>query len=243
MILSDFAMIAADTARSKAYIQAMIQGEKLPAVCIIYAENCDEMREKAWIYKEKREAGQYFDVNCPIILSLEKASIPYMLVEKKNINSAQMLEAINTRREKYFIYSGYGGEILKKPLFQLEKKYIHIHAGMLPTYRGSTTFYYSYLQERQVGATAIFLNEKIDCGEIITQRTFGLPREIVNIDYIYEPYIRSQVLMDVLDQYIEQGELAADCQENEKAEDYFIIHPLLKHLALLEMGFSEKTGA
>lgn len=242
MILGDFAMIAANTARSKAYIQAMIQGEKLPAVCIIYSENCGEMKEKARIYKEKRVSARYFDVNYPIILSLEKAGIPYILVEERNINSEQMVEAISTRGEKYFIYSGYGGEILKKPLFQLEKKYIHIHAGMLPAYRGSTTFYYSYLQEKQVGATAIFLNEKIDCGKIITQRTFGLPKEIVNIDYIYEPYIRSQVLMDVLNQYIDQGELVADGQENEKAEDYFIIHPVLKHLALLEMGFSEKAG-
>ena len=46
MVLSDFAMIAADTARSKAYIQAMIQGEKLPAMCIIYSGNCKRMEER-----------------------------------------------------------------------------------------------------------------------------------------------------------------------------------------------------
>lgn len=241
MILDDFAMIAADTARSKAYIQAMIWEKKFPAVCIIYSEDCGEMRRKAEIYEEEKVSEKYFDVNCPIIFSLKKVGIPFLLVENKNINSEQMIEVIRTRREKYLIYSGYGGEILKKPLFQLQKKYIHVHAGMLPQYRGSTTFYYSYLQEKRVGATAIFLNEKIDCGEIITQRTFDLPQEMVNMDYIYEPYIRSRVLMDVLEQYIEQGGLTAVSQEKEKAEDYFIIHPVLKHIALLEMGFDEKT--
>jgi len=242
MILGNFAMIAADTARSKAYIQAMIWAKKHPAVCIIYSEECKEMEEKAGTYKAGEVPAQYFDINCPIIFSLEKAGIPYTLVESKDINSERVVDAIQSCKEKYFIYSGYGGEILKKPLFQLQKKYIHIHAGMLPAYRGSTTFYYSYLQEKRVGATAIFLNEKIDCGKIITQRMFELPQEKVDMDYIYEPYIRSQVLIDVLDQYIKQRELTADSQENDKAEDYFIIHPVLKHLALLEMGFGEKAG-
>lgn len=243
MILDNFAMIAADTARSKAYIQMMIQEKKFPAVCIIYSEDCGEMKGRAEKYVEEGALGKYFDLDCPIIFSLKKAGIPYILVESKNINSEQMIEVICARREKYLIYSGYGGEILKKPLFQLGKKYIHIHAGMLPEYRGSTTFYYSYLQEKQVGATAIFLDEKIDCGEIIAQKMFDLPQGLVNMDYIYEPYIRSRVLIDVLNQYIEQGELTAVSQENEKAEEYFIIHPVLKHLALLEMGFDENAGA
>ena len=124
----------------------------------------------------------------------------------------------------------------------MDKKFIHIHAGILPEYRGSTTFYFSYLQEKQVGATAIFLNEKIDCGEIITQNTYELPQEMVDTDYIYEPYIRSQVLMDVLNKYVKEGELVASSQENERAEDYFIIHPVLKHVALLDMGFHEISG-
>ncbi len=242
MILSDFAMVAADTARSKAYIQAMIREEKYPALCIIYSEDCEGMGEQAKIYKHKEVQTDYFDVDCPIIFSLEKAGIPYVLVNSRNINSEQMTEVIRTSEEKYLIYSGYGGEILKKPLFQLGKKYIHIHAGILPKYRGSTTFYYSYLQEGKVGATAIFLNEKIDCGEIITQSVFEVPQKMVNADYIYEPYIRSQVLVNVLNKYIECGGFAPRSQENEKAEDYFIIHPVLKHLALLKMGYQENSG-
>lgn len=106
---------------------------------------------------------------------------------------------------------------------------------------GSTTAYYSFLQEKEFGATAIFLNEGIDEGEIITQATFPVPEEMVNVDYIYEPYIRSQVLMKAIGQYLEMGELLSSGQNMEGAETYYIIHPLLKHLAI--MGMEKMTDS
>ena len=86
------------------------------------------------------------------------------------------------------------------------------------------------------GATAIFLSEGIDEGEVIIGDTFEIPKEPVNMDYIYEPYIRSQVLLKVLDKYLMEGELMSKQQGWEGAETYFIIHPVLKHIALLGIG-------
>lgn len=233
MILKEFALIASDSARTKAYLQAMIQADKLPGVCIVYSDDCESMKEKAKEYQKRAVQDKYFDIDKPIIYSLEQADIPYILIGNKDINSDHMKEAIQGVEAKYLIYSGYGGYILKPHLFQLNKKYVHVHAGILPQYRGSTTVYYSYLQEKVIGATAIFLNEKIDEGEIIVQDTFLLPSEKVDIDYIYEPYVRSKVLLKAIDQYLKQGILPARQQRKEGAETYFIIHPLLKHLALL----------
>ena len=233
MFLKEFALIASDSARTKAYLQAMIQADKLPEVCIVYSDDCESMKEKAKKYQKRAVQDKYFDIDKPIIYSLEQADIPYILIGNKDINSNQMKEAIQDVEAKYLIYSGYGGYILKPHLFQLNKKYVHVHAGILPQYRGSTTVYYSYLQEKVIGATAIFLNEKIDEGEIIVQDTFQLPSEKVDIDYIYEPYVRSKVLLKAIDQYLKQGILSARQQRKEGAETYFIIHPLLKHLALL----------
>ena len=151
-----------------------------------------------------------------------------------------MKNIIQSSQQKYFIYSGYGGYILKPHLFQLGKKFIHVHAGILPKYRGSTTIYYSYLQENIFGATAIFLSEGIDEGETIAYETFGIPREPVDMDYIYEPYMRSRVLMKVIDKYLSEGELVACEQNTEGAETYFIIHPVLKHIAML--GIKKKQS-
>ena len=89
------------------------------------------------------------------------------------------------------------------------------------------------MQEKIFGATAIFLSEGLDEGEILAQDTFEMPKETVDIDYIYEPFLRSKVLIKVLQQYVENGCLVSEKQGSQAAETYFIIHPVLKHLALL----------
>ena len=245
MVLNDFALLASDTARSKAYLQAMIQGDKLPGMCLVYADDIPKIKEEAGRYKEERykegrykagpPGGNYFDIGKPVLSCLEEAGIPYLLIGNKDINSGQMEDALKGLAQKYLIYSGYGGYLLKPHLFQLGKRFLHVHAGRLPQYRGSTTVYYSFLQEGILGATAIFLSKGIDEGEVIVRDTFGIPKEPVDMDYIYEPFIRSQVLLKALDKYLAEGVLTAECQSKEGAETYFIIHPVLKHLALLGM--------
>lgn len=233
MILENFALLASDTVRTKAYLYAMIEEKMLPGVCIVYSDNIPKMQEEADQYVKGCRHGRYFDKNFPVLSFVKEADIPYIFVENKDINSEQMRDVIQGLHQEYFIYSGYGGYILKPHLFHMGKKYIHVHAGILPRYRGSTTVYYSFLQEKVLGATAIFLSEGIDEGEIITCATFGIPDDPVDIDYIYEPYIRSKVLIKALKKYLAAGELTACEQSDEGAETYFIIHPVLKHIALL----------
>ncbi len=235
MILKEFALLASDTARTKAYLQTMILEERLPGICVVYSDNITGIKDEARKYHGKNGNEKYFDRDIPILFSLHEANIPYILVENKDINSEQMKEALMTIEAKYLIYSGYGGYILKAHLFHINKKFIHVHAGILPQYRGSTTAYYSFLQDKEFGATAIFLNEGIDEGEIIVQDTFEIPKEAVNIDYIFEPYTRARVLIKALNQYLERGTLESREQKQGGAETYFIIHPVLKHLAIMGM--------
>lgn len=235
MVLKDFALLAADTARTKAYLHAMLQRKLLPAMCIVYSEDISKMQKDAKTYLKCGVKEQYFDLQRPVLSFIQEGDIPYVLVENKDINSEEIKSIIQNLQQKYLIYSGYGGYILRPHLFQLGKKYIHVHAGLLPKYRGSTTAYYSFLQERSLGATGIFLSEGIDEGEMLAWDTFEAPRASVDIDYIYEPYIRSRVLIKVLEKYLSDGELTGCAQSMEGAETYFIIHPVLKHIALLGM--------
>lgn len=239
MILEDFALLASDTARTKAYIQEMIREEKVPKMCVVYSGDIKKMQEDAKRYTVNKECNDYFDVNMPVLLSLDHAGIPYRIVKDRDINSDAMREVLGDIEPAYLIYSGYGGAILRKPLFGLGKKFVHVHAGILPQYRGSTTAYYSFLMERKFGATAIFLSEGIDEGEIIVQETFGLPKKGTDMDYIYEPYIRSKVLIKAVNLYLENNNvLTGRKQDEEAAKTYFIIHPVLKHLALMGMDKS-----
>ena len=240
MVLQDIALLAADTARTKAYLGAMIQENMLPGMCIVYADDIARLQDEAEKYGTGRSDHKYFDIDMPIVAFLEKADIPYVFVEDKDINSDRMENAIRSTQQKYMIYSGYGGYILKPHLFQLGRKYIHVHAGILPEYRGSTTVYYSYLQDRMFGATAIFLSEGIDEGEIIVCDTFAVPKEAVDIDYIYEPYMRSRVLIKAIKKYLSDGAFISGRQNADGAETYFIIHPVLKHIAML--GIEKEQG-
>lgn len=241
MILQDIALLASSTARTKAYLQSMIKEDKIPSICILYTDDYNHMLVEAEQYQMSSEKAdkydtKYFDIDIPLLYTLKETQIQYCVVENKDINSLEMSECISKLPQRYLIYSGYGGYILKAHLFKMGKKFIHVHAGILPQYRGSTTVYYSFLQEKKFGATAIFLNEGIDEGEIIAQDTFDVPKEAVNIDYVYEPYIRSRVLIKAINQYLGDGrEMVSEKQDQEGAENYFIIHPVLKHLAMLEM--------
>lgn len=239
MILKDMAFLASDTTRTKAYIQCMVNEDKKPAICIVFTENIDKMKIEAKEYQqkqqyEKEEKVIYFNRNIPLLYTLDDAQIPYITIETKDINSIEMEECILQLQQRYIIYSGYGGYILKKHLFETGKQFIHIHAGILPQYRGSTTVYYSLLQEGAIGATAIFLSEGIDEGNIITKDTFPMPEENVDFDYIYDPYIRARVLLKVINLYLENGALDCEMQKTSFSETYYIIHPVLKHLAILK---------
>ena len=114
-------------------------------------------------------------------------------------------------------------------------KFIHIHPGIVPEYKGSTPIYYSILKEDKCGATAFFMNEEIDSGEIIMQKEFDMPLPDEDIDYYYDCTMRATLLKDILDIYVTKDEFPKEAllrHVNEEA--YFIIHPVLKHIAILK---------
>lgn len=236
MVLKEFALLASDTARTKAYLQEMIRQNSLPGICIVYSDNIEQMKYEAENWGGGKNSGStsYFCLKEPVFWTIKNAGISYVTVENRDINSIDMENCLRNITAKYIIYSGYGGYILKNHLFEMDKQFVHVHAGILPGYRGSTTFYYSWLQERMAGATAIFLAPGIDEGDIILQNNFPIPKDEVDIDYVYEPYIRSKVLSQVLEMYKKEGTLRGEPQEKDGAVTYFIIHPLLKHIALLK---------
>lgn len=229
MLLSDFVFLAADTARSRAYLQVMLKNSLKPSYCLIFSDmelkNNNAASEKP-----------FFDIDKSLVYSLQEAGIPYSIIKTRDINSEILVEKISELEQSYIIYSGYGGGILKKPLFTTGKKFIHVHAGLLPQYRGSTTAYYSILNDGTISATAFFLNEKIDEGDIITEETFSVPKG-VDVDYIYEPYIRACVLVKALKRYLENDcVFKTSIQDPAEGETYFIMHPVLKHLAIMKIS-------
>lgn len=232
MLLKDFVLLASDTARTKAYLQAMIHHNYLPSLCVVFTDDFDGMLTEADNYTENMEFGKYFNRAIPLIALIRKYELSYIVVPDKDINSDIMKETLEKLEQTFILYSGYGGYILKPHLFKLGKKYLHAHAGLLPEYRGSTTAYYSILNKGIIGVTAFFLNEGIDEGDIICQHEYPLPDDNIDIDYIYEPFLRAQELINALEIYNRSGKYVPLSQTDKKTETYFIIHPVLKHLAI-----------
>ena len=145
-------------------------------------------------------------------------------------NDEKVVKAIKKRSEKYFIFTG--GGILKEEVLDMDKKFIHVHSGLLPDYRGSTCVYYSIIKEGNCGATAFFMSKGIDTGNIIAKKVFKKP-STSDIDYGYDCRIRSEVLVQIMKDYAAKGKFASIAQNPDEGEMYFIIHPVLKHLAIL----------
>lgn len=239
MVLTDFACVLADTARSRAYIQMLLQHDMIPARCLVMSEGVGVK-----ISREipcKWDAQRFFDLDESIFETMETHRVSYKVVASRDINSDEMRSAIQGFPQPYILYSGYGGAILRPHLFQMGKRWIHVHAGILPFYRGSTTAYYSLLDCDKMGATAIFLNERIDEGSVIASEEFPPPPRGEFVDYVYDPHIRAQVLMKALKSYIQNGEFHEMPQPTQGAETYYIIHPVLKHIAILGVDFNEET--
>ena len=53
------------------------------------------------------------------------------------------------------------------------------------------------------------------------------------IDYGFDPKIRSNLLVDVLKELVSKGTHAMERQKTGQGETYYIIHPVLKHIAVL----------
>lgn len=67
MILEEFALLASDTARTKAYLQAMIRENRIPGICVVYSDDISQMKKEAEKYQSGGEEERYFDEHPGII--------------------------------------------------------------------------------------------------------------------------------------------------------------------------------
>ena len=234
MRLKEICIILTPTFRAHAYLQKLTQNDFHPNFVIII--NGKNKGILTGINKENEH--HFFSKFQDFKLVLNRYNIPYKEVRAEDCNDKKIIQIIKQRNEKYFIYTG--GGILKEEILNLGKKFIHIHPGIVPKYRGSTCIYYSVINKNRCGATAFFMSKKIDSGDVIGKKIFKKP-SIANIDYEYDCHIRSSMLIDIIKNYIKNGKFKSKPQDYNDGETYFIIHPVLKHLAILSCIKNEKS--
>lgn len=155
-------------------------------------------------------------------------------LETADINDAAVVRTLENTGAQHVIFAGPSAAIVRTPLFETGKHFIHVHPGRLPEYRGSTPMYYTLLAGASLTATAILMNPVIDQGEVLWEREFPPPEDKQVFDLSFDPWMRAMVLVDVMRHLAESSELPnARTQTESASTTYYVIHPVLKHLALM----------
>jgi methionyl-tRNA formyltransferase len=237
-LLRDVLLLAGHTPRSQAYIQTLAAHALLPGHALVLGDAPPPAAS------EPASAERVGDVLLPdlgtvLSHSLVSAGVPCTLLASRDVNAAEVVEAVRELAPRLIIFSGYGGQLVQRPLLDLGIPLLHVHSGWLPDYRGSTTLYYSLLSEGRCAATALVLDAHIDTGPVVARKYYPAPPAGTDIDRRYDPAIRADLLLQVLRTYHRAGRLTLESlQQSDAGSTFYVIHPLLKHLALL----SQPTG-
>ncbi len=172
------------------------------------------------------------DPHIPLLQSLNSLSRHVLRIEAESVNDPAILAAVEAAGAGLVIYSGYGGQLVSPELLSLGPPFLHAHSGWLPDYRGSTTVYYSLLAGQGCGVSVIQMVPAIDQGPIVARRQYPAPPVGVDIDYFYDSAIRANLMADVVANWQRDGQLTR-IDVGLDGVDYYVVHPLLKHLALL----------
>lgn len=224
--MSKIGIILTPDSRSKAYLQKLIENNFVLDE-IIFLNDRRKVRE----YNTKmikQSIKNSFDIGISVESTLKNNNLEYHEFDFVDINNQELITYLKKLKIDYCIFTG--GGILKSDIINSGIKFIHFHSGIVPLYRGSTTFYYSILNEKKCGVTAYVMDENLDTGDIIYQKTFSKPDHEF-VDEIYDSHIRSETLIEVMEKKLIQNSKFK--KQVDSGETYHIIHPVLKHIALL----------
>lgn len=115
-----------------------------------------------------------FDTEDEKLLEFSKNyNIPYFKL--KNVNSKESLKKIGEYNCDLLVSMSFN-QIFRKDIINLTKNgIINCHAGKLPLYRGRNILNWALINdEKDFGITVHFVDEGIDTGDIILQRTYPI---------------------------------------------------------------------
>lgn len=230
--LDRIGMIVAPTMRSRAYAQMLTACGLKPALALhIPAKEAAWTGAESFHFEFKSLLPHFsFRPDIPAQETLGELGVTPLTMADSDINAPAVIRQIEALPIDVLIYSGLSKVLLKRDLLRLSKRFLHVHGGYVPAYRGATAFYFGLLERGLLGESAIWLDEGVDTGPLIA-RDWYRPIQGVDIDRVMDPVARAHLLARVLTEYARTGAFPSE-QIREQSESYFIIHPVLKHLAL-----------
>lgn len=119
---------------------------------------------------------RYNAQDAELIRRAEENKIPLEL--SKNVNSEAFIEKMKSYNTDLFVSMSFN-QILKTEMINIPKyKTINCHAGKLPFYRGRNILNWALINdEKEFGITVHYVDEGIDTGDIILQKTYPITDE------------------------------------------------------------------
>lgn len=152
----------------------------------------------------------------PVKVEAEKQGIPVYQPEK--IREKEELEKIIALNPDLVVTAAFG-QILPNELLDAPKYgCINVHASLLPELRGGAPIHYSILQGKEkTGITIMYMAEKLDAGDILTQAEVAIGEED-NVGTLHDKLskVGSDLLAETLPKLLNQ-ELQAIKQNEDQA--------------------------
>ena len=138
------------------------------------------------LIKSSREYN--FPINIKLIVSnkknamgimlAKKYSIPFKIIKTKNsLFEKDLINEINRKKISLICLAGYMKILSKNFINSYKGKIINIHPSLLPNYKGMNTFSRILkAKEKRTGCTVHFVNEKLDSGKTILQKSFQIDK-------------------------------------------------------------------
>ena len=215
--------IGIDSMRSRAYLSLLKEKKILPSRIILLNSKVDS---------NINIKNHYFDGLTSVSKFAFINNINIDNIKTADINNKKVLSLFSEIDSKLVLFSGSSGQIICKKLLS-QNFFLHAHPGKLPEFKGSTTMYYSLLIKKKFACSVILMSHKIDSGKILKTNTFKIPEDKKMIDYIYDPFIRAKTMQSLLMYYKKNNRLPLGNKNDQSNKMYYIIHPVLKHIAII----------
>lgn len=232
--LLPLAVACLDSPRTRAYLHAFARRGLAPARAVLLAGGGlppGLVEESA----RHNYAEDYFDPTLAPEAMLARAGTRILRSSSPDINHPETVAALQDLDCPQILFTG-GGIVAGDTLRAIRGRLVHIHPGALPDFRGSTCFYYSLLENGSLGASAFFMEEKIDAGALILVRRYlpnirVTPDQALFMDHVLDPWLRSLLLGELLDLLRQGRPWPERPQPPARRQACFVAHPVIRSLA------------
>ena len=170
----------------------------------------------AVVTSEDKQAGRGQKIKTSVIkdYSLKKN---LKILQPKNLKDSSFINEIKNLNPDIFIVVAF--RMLPKILWEIPAKgTINLHASILPNLRGAAPIHWAIINGlKETGVSTFYINEKIDCGEIIEQKRVPISKnENTGELYIKLKTIGAITILSTLEKISNKNFKCIKQNENEK---------------------------